>query len=321
MNDEVATLGRRVLDDQRLRRPDLLRLAALAERHAGDVQYWAHRVRTARFGRAVRLCAIVPGKLGACSEDCKWCAQSAHYQTECKPAKAELADVTAAAEQAGRWGASSLGIVNSGPGPTEEELQAVLDSVRAVREAGTVTCCASLGELTGRQRKAKQKELRGLLAKIDMKLVNKCEADIRKWLDGQIAVIPPAYTGRDVNKLRSGAVAFFRASCILSARTAFSSSVSRGSLKATDTSAYTSVSSCIRLCSCSRSLSEYFRSSSIWSCTSAYFSFPSVRFPTMETRAAPRAPTNAETDPPPGSGDLEASLSRNTIIGFSVYIL
>ena len=46
---------------------------------------------------------------------------------------------------------------------------------------------AGYGPLTAEQRKAKQKELEGLLAKIDMKLVNKCEADIRKWLDQRAA--------------------------------------------------------------------------------------------------------------------------------------
>jgi len=43
------------------------------------------------------------------------------------------------------------------------------------------------GELTDAQRKVKEKELADLLKKIDMKLVNGCEADIRKWLDERAA--------------------------------------------------------------------------------------------------------------------------------------
>ncbi len=39
------------------------------------------------------------------------------------------------------------------------------------------------GKLTVTQRKAKKKELARLLARIDMKLVNQCEADVRAWLD------------------------------------------------------------------------------------------------------------------------------------------
>jgi len=46
---------------------------------------------------------------------------------------------------------------------------------------------AHYGELTRKQRNAKKKELKELLAKIDMKLVNQCEADVRAWLDKVIA--------------------------------------------------------------------------------------------------------------------------------------
>ena len=67
------------------------------------------------------------------------------------------------------------------------------------------------GPLTDAQRKAKKKELQALLAKIDVKLVAKCKTGIRTWLDGQAKAIPPAYAGRDVSKLRTSAVAFFRA--------------------------------------------------------------------------------------------------------------
>jgi len=84
------------------------------------------------------------------------------------------------------------------------------------------------GELTDKERKAKQKELKALLATIKMKETNnwadpnllaRVETEIRTWLDrqivtwldGQIKQIPAAYVGRDVYKLRTGAVGFFRA--------------------------------------------------------------------------------------------------------------
>jgi len=72
------------------------------------------------------------------------------------------------------------------------------------------------GELTDEQRKAKEEELRELLDRIDTKLVAQCEADIRQWLDEQIAAIPEDYVttrgpGETDWKLRFGAVVFFRA--------------------------------------------------------------------------------------------------------------
>ena len=42
---------------------------------------------------------------------------------------------------------------------------------------------AHYGPLTAAERKAKEKELKDLLARIDKKLANRCEADIRAWLD------------------------------------------------------------------------------------------------------------------------------------------
>ena len=67
------------------------------------------------------------------------------------------------------------------------------------------------GELTARQRRARQKELDSLLKKIDMKLVNQCDADIRTWLDQQAKDLPAAYTGGDAHKISTGAAVFFRA--------------------------------------------------------------------------------------------------------------
>jgi len=76
------------------------------------------------------------------------------------------------------------------------------------------------GELTDEQRTAKGKELEALLARIntretnpwaDPNLVARVETEIRKWLDQQTQQIPAAYTGRDIYKLRTGAVGFFRA--------------------------------------------------------------------------------------------------------------
>jgi len=67
------------------------------------------------------------------------------------------------------------------------------------------------GELTDDQRAAKQKELEGLLPKIDMELVNKCEADIRKWLDQQAKNPPSSYTRNNVYTVRAAAVVLFRA--------------------------------------------------------------------------------------------------------------
>ena len=108
-------------------------------------------MRAASFGDTVRLCSIVAGRLGGCSEDCKWCAQSAAGAPAAAPAKrAALAEILAAARRAAAQGASSFGIVNSGRRPTRRDIAEVVRACRRIRDelGPDLRICASLGELT-----------------------------------------------------------------------------------------------------------------------------------------------------------------------------
>src|SRR3990172_7118615 len=40
------------------------------------------RLRAALSGNKVQLCSIINAKSGRCAEDCRFCAQSAHYHTD-----------------------------------------------------------------------------------------------------------------------------------------------------------------------------------------------------------------------------------------------
>ena len=44
----------------------------------------AHEVTLAYTPKVFDFCAIVSARQGQCSENCKWCAQSAHYRTGCE---------------------------------------------------------------------------------------------------------------------------------------------------------------------------------------------------------------------------------------------
>lgn len=135
----------------------LLALAEHWRKGVWDLLARAHKVRQEHFGRAVRLCSIVPGKLGHCPGDCKWCAQSSHIATE-KDAGAEraaLADIVAEARSAVQFGSANIGIVNSGLRPTGRDLDDVIRASNAIATQcdGTIQTCASLGELTAAQAK------------------------------------------------------------------------------------------------------------------------------------------------------------------------
>ena len=108
----------------------------------------AARAVTAHFKpRTFDFCAIINARCGRCSEDCKWCAQSARYETGCNVfgwvgAKA-CADAAKAAETNG---VVRIGIVTSGRGQTLAQIEEICAALRAMRAAaGRIHLCASLG--------------------------------------------------------------------------------------------------------------------------------------------------------------------------------
>lgn len=112
----------------------------------------AHKVRETFRGSKVELCSIVNAKSGACSEDCVFCAQSAHHRTGVPIYPLiSVDDMIRAADSAKKNMARRFSIVTSGKGiDSEEDLIMIADGIRRVREMGLMPC-ASLGTLTREQ--------------------------------------------------------------------------------------------------------------------------------------------------------------------------
>ena len=100
----------------------------------------------------VQGCVLLNVKTGGCSEDCKYCSQSAHYDTGLtRHGLLGVEDVLTAAEQARAQGAARFCMgaawraATSGP-----EFERVLEMVAGVRALGLEACC-TLGMLTESQ--------------------------------------------------------------------------------------------------------------------------------------------------------------------------
>jgi biotin synthase len=151
-HDMIGELARAVLAGRSLAVEQALVLTQVNGEALYDLFHWANRIRLHFVGPAVHACSIVAGKTGSCEQDCKFCSQSAHYRTHASGMTAMGADaIVAAAREASANGASCFGLVNSGFGPTDQEIDLFAESVRRVCRETTVVLCASLGVLNESQ--------------------------------------------------------------------------------------------------------------------------------------------------------------------------
>ena len=113
----------------------------------------AARVRRAHFGTTVKLNFLLNVKSGLCPEDCHYCSQSAVSTAPiARHPILPLPDIVAAADRAVRVKAARFCVVASGRGPSDREVDALAESVRAVRAAHPdLEVCACLGLLRDHQ--------------------------------------------------------------------------------------------------------------------------------------------------------------------------
>src|SRR3954454_10719530 len=100
-------------------------------------------------GEEVQRCSLLSIKTGGCSEDCAYCAQSAHYSTGLeKEELMPIEEIVAAAEQARAQGASRfcMGAAWRGVRDGTEKFEDVLETVRQVSRLG-MEVCVTLGQI------------------------------------------------------------------------------------------------------------------------------------------------------------------------------
>jgi biotin synthase len=100
----------------------------------------------------IQRCALLSIKTGGCSEDCGYCAQSAHFKTDVKAMPLMSVDeVKEHARRASELGATRFCMGTAWRGPRDgPAFDNVLAMVRAVRELG-MEACVTLGMLSDEQ--------------------------------------------------------------------------------------------------------------------------------------------------------------------------
>ena len=141
--DEIIE-GRRLLRDEDLSYFIACDYDALCE--------GADKIRKHFVGDRVDLCSIVNGRSGKCPEDCKYCAQSAHYHTDCNVydflSEEELLEACKLNE---REGVDRFSIVTAGRNLSGEEFEKALSAFKRMKEECDIELCASMGFLNREQ--------------------------------------------------------------------------------------------------------------------------------------------------------------------------
>jgi adenosylmethionine-8-amino-7-oxononanoate aminotransferase len=124
-------------------------LALLKPERRSELRERAHETTLRCVEKRFDFCAIINAKSGRCTENCKWCAQSAHWKTGCDTyGWVGTEACVRAAKEAEANGADRIGIVTSGRTLSHEDVENVCAALHEMRKASRIGLCASLGLLS-----------------------------------------------------------------------------------------------------------------------------------------------------------------------------
>ena len=138
-------LAKEIVNGKRLQRGndvDCLLTADLDELCQG-----ADYIRKELCGDRADLCSIINGKSGACSENCKFCSQSAHYHTPCQKSDfIDMDEILEGCRKAALQGVDRYCIVTAGRAISEKDFEKALAAYKKMHEEfPDMILCASHG--------------------------------------------------------------------------------------------------------------------------------------------------------------------------------
>lgn len=150
MIKDVTELARQIIGGRRLSRGE--DLTPLVDADLRQLCAGADLIRKAACGDRVDLCTIINGRSGRCSEDCIFCAQSAHNATACETwGFLDPEEILAHAKANEAGGVDRFAIVTSGRALAGGEFERALQAYRLMKDACGLGLCASMGLLTKEQ--------------------------------------------------------------------------------------------------------------------------------------------------------------------------
>ncbi|WP_455104459.1 biotin synthase BioB [Peptostreptococcus sp.] len=142
---DIKALYDRVIGGYLITREEAL---FLYKEDLGDLTRYADMIRDHFCGNQFDMCTIINGKSGLCSENCKFCAQSSHYNTGSKvysllSEEEILSDAKKNADQ----GVMRYSIVTAGRSLSDGEVDRMCQIIRRIKEEVHISVCVSFGLL------------------------------------------------------------------------------------------------------------------------------------------------------------------------------
>lgn len=124
-------------------------LSVFLEADINELTEEADWIRKTFLGSETDTCTIISGISGGCSEDCKFCAQSAHSETGCQVHGLLYEDdIVSQAKSDQEEGVARFSIVNSGRAPSAEDFEKLVAVFQRMNQELDISLCASLGFLS-----------------------------------------------------------------------------------------------------------------------------------------------------------------------------
>lgn len=146
----INKLAQEIIDGRRLKRGE--DFSFFLECDLAEICQGADKIRQACVGDKVDLCSIINGRSGKCPENCKFCAQSAHHNTNCEVYDFLDEDkIIEACKFNESQGVDRFSIVTAGKALTGEEFEKAIHAYERMHAECKIDLCASMGFLTEEQ--------------------------------------------------------------------------------------------------------------------------------------------------------------------------
>lgn len=148
-------LTKKVMDGGEITKEEAL---FLYEQPLSELCEKANHIREHFCENGFDICTIINAKSGSCSENCRFCAQSAHNHSGAEQYPLLSREkIVKQAEINHRQGVLRYSIVTSGKRLSEKEVDAMCEAVREIKEKVGISVCVSFGLLNEEQfRKLKE---------------------------------------------------------------------------------------------------------------------------------------------------------------------